>query len=138
MGLGFLRRASIPVASAAIVLAATATATASLNDVVASAVSNPKVIATVGVQFLLGMALGYVSVKVIKYVLALIGILVLGAALSVWSIGGSVEDFVIGLGVKAQKVMPIVKGALTALGILTVGPITAGFVLGLLIAFIKK
>jgi len=109
-----------------------------LNNIIGQSVTNGKVLVAVIIQFILGLALGYYSAKVIKYMLALIGILVLGAVLSVWSLGGSVDEFVARLGYQAQAAIPMIKGFLATLGILTVGPVTIGFLIGLLLAITKK
>ena len=109
-----------------------------VNEVLRSMLTNPKVLIAVTIQFLLGLGLGYFSAKVIKYVLALIAIVIIGAVLSVWSLGGSVDEFVSKLGAQAQYALPLIKSFMATLGILTVGPITVGFLLGLLIAFMRK
>ena len=109
-----------------------------LPEFISAALSNPKVLVAVLIQFLLGLGLGYFSVKVIKYVLALIGILVLGSILSVWSLGGSIEDFLAKVGVEAQKLFPLVQSIMATLGILTVGPVAIGFILGIIAGSVKK
>ncbi len=86
------------------------------------------------VQFLLGLGLGYVSVKVFKYVLAFIGILVLGTFLSVWSLGTSVDRVLANLG----ELAGVVKNLISILGLLTVGPVSVGFIVGALIALLRK
>ena len=110
----------------------------SVSEVLGKMLTNPKVLVAVSIQFLLGLGLGYYSAKVLKYVLALIAIVIMGAVLSVWSIGGSVDEFVSKLGTQAQYALPLIKSFMATLGILTVGPITIGFLLGLLIAFTRK
>ena len=107
-------------------------------DFIASALSNPRAFVAIAIQFLMGLALGYISIKILKYILALIAILILGSILSIWSIGGSVEEFIGKVTTEAYKVWPIISGALMALGILTIAPVTAGFILGVIIGFIRK
>ena len=109
-----------------------------VGEVLSKMLTNTKVLVAVTIQFLLGLGLGYYSAKVLKYVLALIAIVIIGAVLSVWSIGGSVDEFVRKLGTQAQYALPLIKSFMATLGILTVGPITVGFLLGLLIAFMRK
>ncbi|GEM_PF-832085 len=104
-----------------------------LND----ALKNPKVMLAVAIQFFMGLGLGYYSAKVIRYILALIGILILGSILSIWSLGGSAYDIISRLGEEATKIYPMVQSVLSALGILTIGPIAAGFILGAIIALRK-
>jgi len=110
----------------------------SVEDIISEALKNPKILIALIIQFALGLGLGYVSVKALKYILAFIGILVLGSVLSVWSLGGSVEDFIANLGVQAQQLLPVIKNFLTTLGLLTVGPVSIGFIIGILLALVKK
>lgn len=65
---------------------------------------------------------------------AFIAILVLGSFLSVWSLGGSVESSLQMLG----EVASAVKGLLTVLGVMTVGPVSVGFIVGALISLLRK
>lgn len=108
-----------------------------LPSFLSDALKNPKVMLAVAIQFLMGLGLGYYSAKVIRYILALIGILILGSILSIWSLGGSAYDVISRLGEEATKVYPVVQSVLSALGILTVGPIAAGFIVGVIIALRK-
>ena len=96
--------------------------------------SDARVFLPMLVQFLLGLGLGYVSVKALKYILAFIAILVLGSFLSVWSLGGSIDAAMTNLGELAGAV----KNLLLLLGIMTVGPVSVGFILGALIALLRK
>jgi len=116
---------------------ATATNT-TVTDILSKAMSNPKIAVSMLIQFLLGLALGYYSAKIAKYLLAWIGVIIIGALLSVWSLGGSVEDILTKLGLEAKKLLPIIRSFLAALGVLTVGPVAVGFVLGLVIGVTRK
>ncbi len=109
-----------------------------LPEFVAKALSDPKALVAILIQFLMGLALGYFAVKVIKYLIALIAILIVGSVLSVWSIGGSIEEFLTRVAGTASAMWPVIYGALVTLGIMTVAPITAGFILGAVIAFVRK
>ncbi|MDK6028594.1 hypothetical protein QPL79_04400 [Ignisphaera sp. 4213-co] len=86
------------------------------------------------VQFLLGLALGYVSVKALKYILAFIAILALGTLLSVWSLGATPSDVLktVGLTIESLKSLAIL------LGLMTIGPVSIGFIIGALMALLKK
>lgn len=86
------------------------------------------------IQFLLGLGLGYVSAKVFKYILAFIAILVLGSFLSVWSLGGSLENTLGHL----KELSETARNFLVVLGVLTVGPVSVGFVVGVLVALLRK
>ncbi len=85
-------------------------------------------------QFILGVGLGYVSVKAFKYVIAFIILLLLGALLSLWSISEQAHALMSELGDLARRLI----GLLVALGILTVGPLSVGFLIGALLALVKK
>ena len=110
----------------------------SLPEFISNALSNPKVLIAIGVQFALGLALGYFSVKVLKYILALVGVLILGSILSVWSLGGDINELISSIGVEVQKVLPLIKSIISALGILTIGPVAVGFLVGVIIGSIRK
>jgi len=110
----------------------------SLPEFISNALSNPKVLIAIGIQFALGLALGYFSVKVLKYILALIGVLILGSILSVWSLGGNINELISSIGVEVQKVLPLIKRVVSALGIFTIGPVAVGFLIGLIIGSTRK
>lgn len=96
--------------------------------------SDARVLVSILVQFLLGLGLGYVSVKALKYIIAFIAILVLGSFLSVWSLGASVDSALRNLG----ELVGVAKNLLLLLGIMSVGPVSIGFILGALIALLRK
>ncbi|MEB2836685.1 MAG: hypothetical protein GSR80_000635 [Desulfurococcales archaeon] len=88
---------------------------------------------------ILGIALGYVSVKALKYILSFIGILVLGAFLNVWSLGtGSVEQALQQYYQQFEQVKPVLKQMAATLGLLTVGPVSIGYIIGIIIGFSRK
>lgn len=111
-----------------------ANATLGIVDLITS---NPKVAISIGIQIILGVALGYTMVKVIKYIAAFIGVIIIGAILNVWSLGGSIEDFIANFGQQAQEVKNFAVNLIKILGILSVGPVTLGFVIGLLIGLTR-
>lgn len=108
------------------------------GEVITALLRDPKVLFAILIQFLMGFALGYLSVKIIKYVIAFIGIIALGSILSIWSLGGSIEDLLMKFGQYGQQLLPIVKGLIIALGIFTAGPVSAGFIVGLIIGLMRK
>ena len=112
----------------------------SVIDLISEAIKEPRVAIALAIQFFLGLGLGYVSAKVLKYIVAFIVILVLGMMLNVWSIGGasSTEEALRAITEKWREVWPLLKDMLTTLGIMTVGPVSIGFILGALIAFMRK
>lgn len=94
----------------------------------------PQVLAVVAIQFLLGLALGFVSVKALKYILAFIAILVLGTFLSVWSLGLTPTQALQTLGNAIQAA----KGFAVILGLMNIGPVSIGFIVGAIIGLMKK
>ena len=107
---------------------------ADLSEIVGVISANPQLAVVMIIQFILGLALGYIAVKAFKYIVAFVAILALGSLLSVWSIGMTPEDVLktIGLTVVA------VKNLVVLLGLTTAGPVTAGFIIGAITALIKK
>lgn len=96
--------------------------------------SQPQVLAAIAIQFLLGLALGYVSVKALKYVLAFIAILVLGTFLSVWSLGLTPMQALQSLSAALQAA----KDFVVILGLMNVGPVSIGFIVGAIVGLMKK
>lgn len=113
-------------------------ATLSAGDVFSVALSNPRVAIAIGIEVVLGAALGYLMAKMAKYILAFIALLVVGAILNVWSLGGSVEEFLMRIGTTAAELKDVVLGFINMLGLLMVGPVTLGFFIGLIIGMLKK
>ncbi len=112
--------------------------TPALTNLISSMASNPYVAASIIIQLVLGIALGYISVKVLKYILAFIGILVLGAVLNIWSFGGSIENTLKSYYQQFQQMEPMLKKMMATLGLLTVGPVSIGYIIGLIIGIVKK
>jgi len=109
-----------------------------LTDMLGTALSNPRVGLTIAIEFILGAALGYLAVKVVRYVLAFIAILILGSALSVWSLGDNAEELAKQLGVEVAQLAPILKQLLFTIGLTIVGPASLGFIVGVIIAMVFK
>ncbi|AFL66474.1 hypothetical protein [Desulfurococcus amylolyticus] len=99
--------------------------------------SNPKVYIAVFIQFVLGLALGYFSLKVLKYIVALILIIILGVILSVWSIGGSIYNLLAKIYGSSSQILKIVESIASTLGLLIIGPVAVGFIVGVIIAWVK-
>ncbi len=112
--------------------------TAVLSDFIHAALSNPHVAIAIIIEIIMGIALGYVMAKMAKYIIAFIVILIIGAVLNVWSLGGSIQDFLTKLGITALEFKKIILGFLGTLGLLMVGPVTLGFLIGIIIGLMKK
>ncbi|MCS7111717.1 MAG: hypothetical protein N3E36_07365 [Sulfolobales archaeon] len=105
-----------------------------VSEILVHALSDPRNFIVILIQFFLGLALGYISIRAIKYVLAFIAILILGSFLSVWSLGTStVEVFK-----SISDIIEVAKNFAVVLGLLTVGPISIGFVIGAIVALVKR
>ena len=113
-------------------------ATFSVTDIVSVAMSNPNVAIAIGIEIILGAGLGYIMAKMAKYILAFIALLIVGAVLNVWSLGGSIEDFLVKIGITASQFKDVILGFISTLGLLMVGPVTFGFFIGLIIGLLKK
>ena len=111
----------------------TATNATSLGTILAS----DKVLVAEAIQFLLGALLGYYGAKALKYILGFIGILALGSALQVWAVGESTSAYVSRVEEGARQAVPLVKKLLVSLGILTVAPVSAGFLVGAVIGLTR-
>ena len=102
------------------------------------ALQSPTQLGVLLIQFSMGFGLGYISVKALKYVLGFIGILVLGVLLNVWSLGLLLEGMIAQFGEYAMQAKDLIYGLMSTLGLLTIGPTTMGFVMGALVAWLKK
>ncbi|MEM0314001.1 MAG: hypothetical protein QW056_02625 [Candidatus Bathyarchaeia archaeon] len=107
-------------------------------DMLFQAMQNPTVLAVLVIQFLLGFALGYITVKVIKYIIAFIAILVIGVILNVWSLSFSLEDLAPKLGEYGAQAKEAILNLMSMLGLLIAGPIIVGFMVGALIAWLRR
>ena len=106
-------------------------------DILNELLSNPRVYIAVFIQFVLGLAIGYFSLKVLKYIVALILIIIFGVILSVWSIGGSIYDLLAKIYGSSSQILKIVESIALTLGLLTIGPVAVGFIVGVIIAWVK-
>ncbi len=109
-----------------------------LSDLITEALKNPRVLVVVVIQFLMGLGLGYFSFKVWKYLLALIAIIILGNVLAIWSLGSSPESFLGQLYESFKQFLPNIISFIQLLGIMTIGPVTIGFIVGIILAIIRK
>ncbi|MEO3993886.1 MAG: hypothetical protein QN229_06265 [Desulfurococcaceae archaeon TW002] len=109
------------------------------SDIISTLITNPKFYVSLFIQFILGLMLGYIFFKIIKYIIALIIVLAVGSYLSIWSLGDVLGDllrklFPEGVG----SVLPYISRTLEILSLIIVGPVAVGFIVGILLALIKK
>ncbi|MCE4624976.1 MAG: hypothetical protein F7C35_03835 [Desulfurococcales archaeon] len=109
-----------------------------LSQMVSAAMSNPETAVVMLIEFALGFALGYTAIKALKYILSFIGILVLGSALSVWSIGKNSEDILQTVKGQLQEILPLVKNLMATFSFVVVGPTSVGLILGIIFALMRK
>ena len=62
----------------------------------------------------------------------------LGAVPNIWSFGGSIEGTLKSYYQQFQQMEPMLKKMMTTLGLLTVGPVSIGYIIGLIIGIVKK
>ncbi len=114
------------------------TTTQPLAQLVGSLFTNPQTAAVILIEFLLGFGLGYTAVKALKYILAFIGILFLGSALSVWSLGSNTKEIAKSLGLEVKQLLPVLKSLIAMLGAVVVGPASVGVIVGIIVAITRK
>lgn len=99
--------------------------------------SNPKLLISIGIQVILGILLGYILAKAFKYIIAFILVLVAGVILNVWSLSGS-GDFLQKLTGNSSEYLQYFMELAKFLSVLLVGPVLAGFVIGLILGWLHK
>jgi len=110
-----------------------------LGDIVQAALSSKQTAIVMLIEFALGFGLGYTAIKAIKYIAAFIGILILGSALQVWSLGNTGnKQLILTLGEEFKKLLPLIKSVLAAFSIAVVGPTSIGLIVGILVAMMNK
>ncbi len=107
-----------------------------MPSLITSLLTSPMVLITFFIQFALGIGLGYLSVRVAKYLLALLAIFIVGVLLNVWH-AGNLQDTVAGLSLQWSRVYPIIQALLVLVGLTTVLPITLGFIIGFVVGLQK-
>ncbi|MFP3286695.1 MAG: hypothetical protein RXP86_05540 [Acidilobus sp.] len=116
---------------------------ASLLSALGVSLSSPATIIVIVIEFLLGLGVGYVLAKGLKYVLAFFLLLIVGELLNIWSIG-ALNMKSLASSVTSGNVTAIEQG-LRALApffaviepIFTSVVIVIGFIIGAAIAFFK-
>ena len=107
-----------------------------MPSLITSLLTSPTVLITFFIQFGLGIGLGYLSVKVAKYLLALLAIFIVGVLLNVWH-SANLQDMVAGLSLQWLKVYPMIQALIVLVGLTTVLPITLGFIIGFVVGLQK-
>ncbi len=116
------------------------TNSSNLGSITTSLFTNPNSILIFVIELALGLGLGYFSVKIVKYILALILIFLIGVLLNVWTsptLGANIQQQLSSLGLEWGKVYPVLISIVYMLGLTTILPITLGFILGVVIAIVR-
>ncbi|KSW11352.1 hypothetical protein CF15_00320 [Pyrodictium occultum] len=118
-------------------MAGNATNVSSLTSLIAAASTNPQLLVAVVLQLLLGFAAGYYMAKIAKYIIALIGVFLLGTLIGVWGASGSVNDLASRIEGLA-KFKDLILNAVKMLGFIAVGPTSIGFIIGIIVGVTRK
>lgn len=109
-----------------------------IGDTIAIILRNNRILVATLIQFLMGLGLGYYFAKAVKYLIALILVIIAGALLNIWSFGGSMDNifiqYVSGLAQYKDEVITLLK----IFGAMLVGPILIGFIIGIIIGLTRK
>lgn len=97
---------------------------------------NPIIIMLFIAQVIIGFGLGYFSMKALKYILAIVALLIVGVLLNIWQFGG-IEGFLSQLGIQWSEVVALLYSVSTVIGIMIVLPVAIGFCLGIIVAVFK-
>ncbi|MCS7120637.1 MAG: hypothetical protein RMJ07_00505 [Nitrososphaerota archaeon] len=108
-----------------------------LPNILSELTSNPTVTIVFIVHIAIGFGLGYFTMKALKYILAILALLIVGLLLNIWQFG-SLRGFFERLGMDWTKIISITQSVFTVLGVLSVLPIGIGFCLGIIAGVLKK
>jgi hypothetical protein len=109
-----------------------------IGDILSVILSNNKILVATLLQFLMGLGLGYYFAKAVKYLIALILVMIAGALLNMWSFGGSIDNiltkYISNIAQYRDEVLTLLK----IFGAMLVGPILIGFIIGVIIGLTRK
>jgi hypothetical protein len=109
-----------------------------IGDTLSVILSNNKILVATLLQFLMGLGLGYYFAKAVKYLIALILVMIAGALLNIWSFGGSIDNiltkYISNIAQYKDEVLTLLK----IFGAMLVGPILIGFIIGVIIGLTRK
>jgi len=107
-----------------------------IPSLITSLITSPTALITFLIEFALGIGLGYFSVKVAKYLLALVAILIVGVLLNIWQ-SGNLQEIVTELKPLWSTIYPVIQSLIILIGLTTILPITLGFIIGFIIGVQK-
>ncbi len=100
--------------------------------------SNPTALVAITIQFLLGLAVGYYTAKIAKYVVALVVTFIIGALIGAWGTAGSVESAVREITRNWEQIKPLIWQLVQVVGTILVGPTALGFFVGLALGVLRR
>ncbi len=116
---------------------------ANLTSAISSLLSNKDALVAYAVEFVLGLGVGYVLARGLKYIIAFFVLLVVGDVLNVWSINGlNLSSITSGLSsgnvtALAASMRPVLETLSLLQPIFTSSIILIGFLIGAAIAFFR-
>lgn len=108
-----------------------------ITDLYELASQNPMLLVIMAVQFIMGLIAGYLTAKIAKYVIALLGIFLVGALLGIWGTASSVNEAVKRVEALAELKDVVYKLA-QIFGFMAIGPTMIGFIVGIIIGVVRK
>lgn len=99
---------------------------------------NPTMLVAIIIQFVLGFAAGYYMAKIAKYIIALVGVFIVGALIGAWGMSGSVEDTLKSLSSNWQEMKSLALQLVKLISTILVGPTALGFFIGLVVGVTRK
>jgi len=109
-----------------------------IMDIINNALNDPVYAAILLLQVLIGIGLGYFTVKAAKYIIVVLGLIGASLALNAWALGRSPESSVVMVEDVAVKLRDIAVPVARMVGLMTLGPLTTGFIIGVIIALVKS
>jgi hypothetical protein len=106
-----------------------------VSDTIVELLSDPKTFLIFLVQLGLGFGLGYFSMKALKYIIAIVCLLILGVLLNIWQFGG-LQGLLekAGYTMDFARLIAMLTAVVSLLGIVTILPIGIGFFIGVIVA----
>ncbi len=112
--------------------------TTSFAELITKIMSNPTAAVAVAIQFLLGLAAGYYTAKIAKYVVGLVIVFIIGALIGAWGTAGSVESAVKEITRNWEQIKPLIWQLVQVVGTILVGPTALGFFVGLALGVLRR
>ncbi len=106
----------------------------SIGELLSRFSSDPQSAVIALLTFLIGAAIGYILVKISKYAIALIVLLILGSMLSLWNMNITFNDMISRFGPLVEQLRDLV----IMLGLVSFSPMGVGFAVGVIIGILRR